>query len=601
MRDASTTRFPAWFWLLWIALSTLFFSLMHLGERNASADLRWQQSSAELLRSDSRYPPSDSALWKPIQLPFADSDPETLNYVVWLRLTVPASVSEQSLILAIPSPNFSQYALWQAGRELDQRGMSAADAVSLLRHPIAFEIPASTWNRMPANRHLLLRIDTQDPTAYIRPLFLGPAADLADFVASAQFMERTLVRAIMAMMAVMSFLMAIIHRMRYRQETVYGWYALGIFTWLLHTGQGQLETAPFASIAFWISLGYVTLPTFVVTSAIFTNRVIDEPQPRVEIPMLIGLVLGSSYIFVIGGTDGSINAFLATFWIPATIAVGSYNIVRMVQAARRRYHPDVLILLAATAVVLVVGVRDYLYNNLGVISGSSLYLKYAAGLVLVVFSFVLIRRFSSALGNAERSNRALQAQRDMDSSGTDYRRVMLEEHRLLEEQIDALLQSVASSDALDSVRRSLTAARADMQLISDALALSSEPDAQLLASLRQRLEEQATEHAVALNWQTTPTPATNRLQPHQLLSLGRFIQIASREGFDAKGIERLTIHSSASGTAQHLSITAAGLLDTTDVFTRRAQYQRMAAELGGSVTYASTTTDRSIELQWGSS
>lgn len=597
MSQSTAPHFPAWFWLLWLVMTVSFFGFMHSTERGALPDAQWQIDHVDVLFSDSVYPPAATAPWQNIALPFTTEPAGQEDVIAWLRLTVPKEAANQPLTLVIPSPNVSRYALWQDDREIDQRGMQP-DTVSLLRHPIAFAIPPRPWNSSNALATLMLRVNSQDPSAYWQPMVLGPTGTLEGYVSNAQFTQQTLVRTIMAMMAVMSFLMAIIHRMRFRQETVYGWYALGMFTWLLHTGQGQLQTAPFGALSFWIALGYVTLPTFVVVSAILTNRVIDRPQPRVERGMLTGLTMGAAYIFYRGGTDGSLAAFLTLFWIPATIAAGIYNVTRMVQAARREYAPDVLILLAATAVVLVVGVRDYLYNNLGLIAGSTLYLKYAAGLVLVVFSFVLMRRFSLALTRAEQTNQALQAERSMvaPENGADYRRVVLAEHHLLEEQIDQLLDSVASTDELESVRRSLHAAKDDMQLITDALSASERPAEHLLTSLQQRLTLQAGQYQTEMQWYTEATHIGATLQPHQLLSLGRFIQISSREAFEAQAAIRIVLDTT--GNEHRYSLTAKGTQDPAQVFKRRLQYERMAAELSGQVSYRGLASDCAINLTW---
>ena len=597
MSPSPAPHFPAWFWLLWLTMTVAFFGFMHSTERGALPDVQWQIDRVDVLFSDADYPPAAAAPWQDIALPFATGPDDEESVVAWLRFTVPAKVASKSLTLAIPSPNFSRYALWYDNREIDQRGMHP-DTVSLLRHPIAFAIPPRPVLSSEPTATVMLRINSQDPSAYWQPMVLGPTRVLQDYVSNAQFTQQTLVRTIMAMMAVMSFLMAIIHRMRFRKETVYGWYALGMFTWLLHTGQGQLQSAPFASLSFWIALGYVTLPTFVVVAAIFTNRVINRPQPKVERWLLAGLTLGAGYIFYRGGTDGSLGGFLTLFWIPATIAVGTYNVTRMVQAARREYAPDVLILLAATAVVLVVGIRDYLYNNLGLIPGTTLYLKYAAGLVLVVFSFVLIRRFSNALTHAEQSNLALQAERPLvaPESGADYRRVVLAEHHLLEEQIDQLLDNVASTEELKSVRRSLHAAKHDMQLITDALSTSDHPAEHLLASLQQRLEIQARQYQTDMQWHAEAADIGTTLQPHQLLSLGRFIQISSREAFEAEAAVNIVLQNT--GTEHRYTLTATGVQDPEQVFKRRLQYQRMAAELTGQASYREVGGNSEISLSW---
>ncbi|MFK7915004.1 MAG: hypothetical protein AB8B93_13895 [Pseudomonadales bacterium] len=597
MSGAQSKRFPLWFWLLWAILTTAFFGFMQTSERGALPDPQWQLNSAEVLFSDDVYPPAADAEWQTVALPFVKAPADQTEVIAWMRLEVPATAAGAPLTLAIPSPNFSRYSLWRNGREIDQRGMEP-ERVSLLRLPIAFAIPPESPNTAAPQSALYLRINSQDPSAYWQPMLLGPTAALQDYQANAEFMQQTLVRTIMAMMAVMSFLMAIIHRMRFRKETVYGWYALGMFAWLLHTGQGQLQTAPFAGLSFWLALGYVTLPTFVVLSAIFTNRVIDRPQPRVERALLVGLLLGAAYIFYRGGTDDSLGRFLTVFWIPATIVTGMYNLTRMIQAARHNYAPDVLVLLAATAVVLVVGVRDYLYNNLGLIAGSTLYLKYAAGLVLVVFSFVLIRRFSNALTRAEQTNTALQAQQQSSNpdSGADYRRVLLAEHHLLEAQIDQLLDSVASSEKLDSVRQSLNAARDDMQLITDALAAPEHPAQHLLTSLAQRLQLQAKQHQSKLHWDKQSQNTGAHLKPHQLLSLARFIQMSSREAFATHATIKIVTKNN--GDQHQFILTATGPQDPDSVFKRRLQYARMAAELEGQVRFRSVPGGCEISLLW---
>lgn len=585
-RAASTPMTPREhlvFWSACLLASTLFFVLMYAAESQYELNPRWSVDTLDIIESDAPTPPGADAPWRHVELPHYDPSSDTSrrqHYEGWLRIALPdAYRSDQGpWLLANAKPVGVRYGLWLDGRAIDP------GAAETTRHrptnPRTFALPAAADD--PA-RYIHLRVTRLQNVLAVGRMMLGPRAEVSTHAAPVTFMQRTFTRALMAMMAIMCFLMAVIHFLERRRDTVYGWYAIAMSAWLLHIGHSQLEVLPFGDAKLWGHLTLVTLAGFVFTAAVFNNRVIRRPMPVVEWSLLVFGAAGTAY-FVAGALmDWNVEPLNRALWIPLIICVGVYMVVRLGNAASKTNDPDLLVLLAGTFLVLLVGIRDYLYNDLRIISGALLYLNFVAALVLVVFSFVLIRRFANAIELARRAAPA---------PTTDYEEVLTQEHDVLGDRIDDLISNVENNAELGSLRRSLDHARADLQLIHDSLSDDGWSSQALLESLRDRLAASAHDRGVAFTWSVDTEIESLALDPHQLLSAARFVQSAAHEALERDGLQRVQIEGNALNDSIEFRVAAVG--GSNAVFWGTSRYERIAQDLGGRITQGQDA----IALSW---
>jgi len=624
---------PLWFWLLTLLAPVVFLGLMHKAESRSALGAQWRVTDANYILSHDQFPPEPDSDWQPIVMPtLATGIPQDTVAVpletigdwkgpvsVWFRIGLPKTESDAlaNWILLVPRPNNTSYSLWLSGVRFAGVGdHDDKSTTSMPSNPVSLEFPELALR--DGERFVYLRASKALGGINPNNIYLGPADKLRSYADHAIFVKKTLIRIILLMMGFMAAVTFLIHLLRRKHTKLYGWYALATTVWFIHTLHDQIESANFGSAWFWTRTTYVTLAAYVILGIVFVNRLTSQPQIRVERILLAGLVAGSVFILIDPVGVVGILKFNAYLWIPAIIAGGVYMLVRLARGVRK--HPDTanLLLLAATFLGVCVGVRDYLYNNLQLVPGGMLYLRHAAGLNLVAYSFVMVRRFALETTHISNpSNEAKQADvaypetrteanlRDPNNSTDTQRLLLQQEHDELENQLQQAVLNIEPTEGTTQFNNTMRAARYDLQLIRDMIDRGeSTAPGKLLISVQDRLERSAEHQHVPLIWVKPLVDNVRFIANNYEFALARFIQTATLEALAFHEVTQVSLSTDEtsdkanSGETLMIRVEANFATQPRAEFLKRAQMEAAARTLNGVLSFTESETSRGIELRW---
>ncbi len=613
MRPAWTAdaKPPPVFWLILFGLPVAFLTVMQILESGAGVDEKWRVTFLEGMTSDVEYesPPPPDVDWHGVDLPFAPILHGTPTTGVWWRVPIPRELRHPRThwLVIVPIPFFANYELWVENRLLARAG--TRDPIgSTPKNPVTFEV-TNPAEGLPAE-FFYLRTTVDRAGLMMSPIWVGPAEVLTSLATRLDRIHRTTIRAIMATMAMMAFIMGAIQLLRRRPDDAYGWYALMLLIWTLHLGHRQNEAPAFGDVNFWVLASQLTLGWFVIAAAIFINRYLKQRDALVErlllawgalIPaILLFAELPSALSFTLSGK----------VWVASVILIGVYMLVRVLRDFWRKPSTDNCSLLALVFFLIVIGLRDYYFNEwAGPPLQSFLYLPFASGIALLTFSIMLIRNFVVALETSETLNVELEARvaEKVDALEQEHalRRqmeqeqlLMQERQRLLQEMHDGLgghlvhaLATAERAPQLESMVDPLKTALEDLRLIIDSLDPEEGTFEAVFSSLRARVARTVDALGMEFTWQLDPALDALELNPHEVLNLARIIQEAVTNVVKHAHATALTV----TGTYEPISRTATfRVQDDGNGFTTNGDGGRgmtsmhgRAAELQGTLSVAS--------------
>jgi len=611
---------PAAFWIGLVAFPAAFFALIYQIDGASVVDDRWWVREVEYAITTSVTPPDVDALWWRAELPVHVSQPGARQINVWWRLTpsklLMARDAEPWTVL-LPTPAGSSYELWRDGELLGQRG--DADGSSVARNPTWFELPGES--RLEPSAHLLLRSTVHLPDLYMAPLVFGPSSEVAALRRHFDTGKRELLQANAAMMSLMMLILGAVYVLRHRKDPVYGWYAIVLFLWTLYIAYTQIENPPFGDARFWNDLSIVTLGWFLVCTALFVNRFIDDPQPRFERAFVAWGCMGTMGTAALELSGRDIGFFQHNLWDPSLLVIGLYIVGRLAVATWRKRDFDTMALLSLTVFVLIVGLRDFAFTHPAFeVPGTMLYLHYAAAFGLVVFSVILIHRFVQALDSAESLNEVLEARvaekvTELDRQYARSRllerdQILLDERqRLLREMHDGLgghlvhaLAVAERDDALAPIVPPLKYALEDLRLIIDSLDPTESAFDAVFSALRARFSRTARSLGLNFSWEIDPAVADLDPNPHEVLMVARIVQeavtnvikhaaasvLSVNGSVDASGYVNIAVADDGVGGLDHVNGRGRGL----------TSMRSRARELGGELLVEPLEPGTCVSLRW---
>jgi len=518
-----------------------FFAIMAFVDGRTLVDERWWYRQAELVTSESTTPPGPEAAWQRVPMTDLHTGQEPDRSSLWWRFELPLEARQAGAewLFVVPFPRLLYLELWLDGEKYDVRG---DPEFPLLKNPVWFSV-VNPEQGAPSTR-AYLRVVTGTPAVSSSPVLIGPKGELTSYLRYIDSIQRFMPQATMAMMAMMAAIMASVYFLRRRRDPVFGWYALMLAAWTLHLTHSQNESPPFGDPLLWIGLSYMTLGWFTFASTLFVHSLLNEPVKRIAIALGIWAVIGFCLPSLLRGMDPWPTLFLSFLWVPSLIFLTVYVMIKLVRACWRQPNAERLGFLVLTFFLFVVGIRDFLYNNLAVVPGNVIYLRFAAGLALIVFSVLLIRRFVQAFDTAEMLNITLEERvqekaRQLDeqyrrNAEMERREVLLREReRLLRDMHDGLgghlvhpLALAEQEPGLQPMAPQLKLALEDLRLIIDSLDPADSAFDAVFSFLRARFARTAESLGLALQWNVDPALDEAPLNPHEVLTLARIVQEA---------------------------------------------------------------------------
>lgn len=386
---------------LYIASPFLVLYILYLVDRPYELDEVYRVKPTHYVVSFDDKPPQTGWIEVDDESPpvRAEDDPFTS---IWYRYTTPTNVDSPTLYVPFPMANLD---IWHLGQRLAKLG--------------PMELPLY-YSRFPLLRTLLGGVVTDADSLQIRVArssrnFFAPATYIAPYeLAQRDFNDQAMTRrwVTVAILIVMSLFIVVNAGLFLlnRGETAYGWYALMMLLWGLHSRHTLVNSIPIDH-ALWFTILCLLL-FWIVVELIFINRFFSLQAPRLErIVLVVSACVGA--VTVAAALYGGIEAMQKIIgWLlyPWSVVCTVLVVTRYFAAIRDAWTYESVSLWLLSGVFLGIGIRDMLYEN-GFNGwwppGSAYYLQFVAALPMALFGLHLMRRYMSALKLARIKNREL--------------------------------------------------------------------------------------------------------------------------------------------------------------------------------------------------
>ncbi|MFK8052894.1 MAG: hypothetical protein AB8F65_07945, partial [Woeseiaceae bacterium] len=528
------------FGLFYLLIPAFVLWLMYLIDQPYEVSDIFAVQEFEWVRGFSEAPPEHGWTHSADAFPGVRDDDDAFTSV-WYRILVPATVENPSLYI---SNGLGNYDVWRNGQRLLQ--------TAPVEQPLFFErgnvvVPLNSAGG-DNERPVYLRVTREAAGVGAGYVFIAPIAEAMRDARELDTMQTTIPSVILAVMLSIAAAVGVMFLVR-RKETAYGWYALTVLLWAVHTIHPLISTIPF-HFFLWMTIAYLSL-NWLVAELYFVNQYFGIPAPRLE-RTVTGFSMLVSVIFIglaIPAADSlTVESWYYAFVLPISLwffFVACIVTSRYFIAVRKRWDFDSVSLWLSSGVVVVVGIRDLIYENFRTagVPGSVFYLQYVAVIPLILFGIQLLRRFARDAETAEMRNEELNELVEARSKALEYtyqrlddeerKRVLAEERsRLMRDMHDGLGGQLVHALALserggdEDLQRSLRVALDDLRLIVDSLSPSENTLQDLLASYRHRVSRLLARTGFKVHWDIDTNGDSPNIRPKEALSILRVVQEA---------------------------------------------------------------------------
>ncbi len=407
--------------------------------------------------------------------------------------------------------------------------------------PYLFSIPASLLSENKVE--LTIQVNSDAPGAgLLGKIYLAEYAELRGVYDRRHAVLITSVATITAAMLAIAILMSVLWALR-RQDSVYGWYALTLYTWSIHNyfslGLNLPITQAVQNIISVLALGW-----FIVFMVKGTHHYMGQSFPWREKIMLIMTGAGSLMIIFSYKMPWSL-LITHQIWGTYVLLLASYVLLDFTVKFSERVDLQNPLVLPAGFSMLVFGLHDWMLLMQFIPRDDGRLLHFAAPVTVAVFGAILLERFAGVLQKAESHNLELeqrvaekhcelesnfQRMREMEHQQlltSERERFMKEIHDGVGGHLVSMLMMVRSGkqDA-DIIVNAIEAALNDLRLMIDSLSPQENDIPSLLGALRTRLEPQLKNSGLQLSWQVEAIPVMPGFGPHKALQVLRIVQEA---------------------------------------------------------------------------
>jgi signal transduction histidine kinase len=183
-----------------------------------------------------------------------------------------------------------------------------------------------------------------------------------------------------------------------RQDKIYGLFSMMLFFWATHNLNLVVPEIP-VSARLWESLTMSTLGWTVLTMIFFIHCFAAESHPKIERLALVAGLLGVILFFL-----PDIAAVLHVgyrIWDALLIVVGVYLIYFLTRFFLKQPELDNLLMLLVGIPMLICGLHDILLVNHFIDRTEGLIIHYSVFPALMLFSWLMLRRFVQSINQAE--------------------------------------------------------------------------------------------------------------------------------------------------------------------------------------------------------
>lgn len=384
-------------WLLLLALQ----AIPAVGQVGNTVAIR----RVELLENNDALLPPATAEWRPYVLPYQKPLDRIDAGYAWFRFMLPAPATDTLQSLYINNHMYG-IKVWLNREEIGGSDAPPGRQATGWNLPLLLRLPASAWHQGNDNE-VVIRLELHRFTNVLASVFVGSHDDLWPLWQQRHFSQGQLSQFSFYLCLVMGLFMLGLWACR-RHDTEYLWFGVSSLCWSVPMLYMAVSYAPIRHDWFLL-LTLISINFYGVTSLRFLHRLLQMNLPQVE-GWHLSLITAVSVIEVFASAKLIMPMSLLADAISLVVLL---NVLRLtVRLALQRGHPEARLIIAMAGVALVMFSRD-VYEFLSAarsntMIGSGTYMQYAFPLILVVFFLLLIRRFVSALQEAEQLNSELE-------------------------------------------------------------------------------------------------------------------------------------------------------------------------------------------------
>lgn len=526
--------------LLTLAIGAALLNFMlWFAQHTANPDRALAISELEFQAASTNAAPIDSN-WQPVTLPDDWYHSERTEADGWYRYRFELIVAPNRL-WGVYMPNVQQNAaIFLNGALLGSGGKFSDPVARNWNRPLYFTIP--NGHLLPGENLLTIHIKA-DPVinGLLSAVYVGPNEILQPVFELRYFYRATLAQFIVITLFLTSMLMLMLWWNR-RSETIYAWYAITHLVWALHNLNMVVVNIP-VSTRLWEWMMYGSMLWFSVLVSSFIQRFIGQINVIIE-RIFYALACFFSVLLLLL-PDSAFYWMVTRITDPFALAIGLYTIFRLLKYIQQEPRQEAFLMILTGYILIMFAVHDVLALNYLISRVDGLFLYYGAPLGLLLFSYILIKRFVSSMNETEQLNLHLESKikhksRKLENTyqklrTIDKQRVLAEERgRLMRDMHDGMGGHLISTLSLietsskknEPLRESLQMALDDLRMMIHSMEEVEGDVLTVLAMLRQRMEPRLNKAGITIQWCVEEIPRLSDLGPDKSLQLLRIFQEA---------------------------------------------------------------------------
>ncbi len=612
------------YWLTVALVPVFFLALMYVVDREPAIDPNLLRTAVIGMSSESlRVPEYSAPDTLSLDLPNFDERPSIDSASsAWYRHTfIAPQVADGVWGLLIP---------WSRGNfAIHINGQLVSESAPMVRPyaefrvPLYFEFPGSMLR--PGENTVDIHAVSERLGSWLAPFYLGPAQQVKPAFDYLHFVQVSLLAATIAALGVVSVLLLGLFWIR-PSDTAHGWFAAATICWALYNWLTLEPRVLLPNARIWFALPIISLGWFTIFSAHFVNRLpgCNGPRPIVERALLAFGVAGSLLILWHSQSVTGVSWVQNLVWQPGLLLISAYIVWQLFRATLRQPNFEVRLWLSAAVLALVVGVRDYLWDQNLFEYGTFHYLSYIVSFVLIALAITLLSRVSRALTETETLNRELEDRvtaRGIELAHNYERLQSLERERTISAERERMtadmhdgiggqlvhaLAVIESNPDFQPLEPVLRGALDDLRLIIDSADPMEGDLLVVLSNFRARNERRVQAGGLSFLWQVTELPSLPDFGPHKILQVLRILQEALTNVLKHARATQVTVRTSTATDAGGVTVIVDVIDDGTGFVAGNVSadlagrglnnMRRRAHELGGSVELAATEQGSRLRL-----
>ncbi len=406
--------------------------------------------------------------------------------------------------------------------------------------PYYFTLPTSLLKH--GSNALQLQVYASNGSGLLGKIYLAEDSILRPVYNNRFAATITAKQTITAGMLAIAILMSVLWFLR-RQDQVYGWYALMLYTWSAHNIFSIGVNLPLSQHTQNI-LSLLALGWFVVFMVKATHHYMRQRFPLREKIIFFTTISGSLILLY---SDHLPWPLLIThqLWSTYVLALAGYALLDFTIKYPEQKDLHNPLILPAGFSMLVFGVHDWLLLMQLLPREEGRLLHFSAPIAVAVFGALLLERFASVLQQAESLNLELEqrvAEKHAQLEKNYLQMKKLEHKQLLTEERERFMKEIHDGvgghliSMLSMVRsgkqdteklvHAIENTLDDLRIMIDSLSPQEHDIPSLLGAMRMRIEPQLESSGLKLHWRVSELPAVPDFGPHKALQVMRIVQEA---------------------------------------------------------------------------